>query len=243
MGGRRTVGNSREGIDTLGSACAAANSHADGVLLGPRAPRRQPRQPRSVATVDAILEASTRVFESRGYLRATTNEVAELAGVSVGSLYQYFPDKAALLTALHERHIETVASAMLEAMCAQSATDRRSGSTLAAVVHSCVRLHGKNRQLQRLLHEQLPQLAYPRSESDATTRLARAVTVWLQTVNTTLADDRAMLVSSTLLTMGESLVHAAVLSPPAGVAQASLEEDITRALQGYLHAQGVVYTT
>ena len=67
------------------------------VSRGPRTqPRRIPRQSRSRATVDAILEAAARVLEQDGYERANVNRVAALAGVSVGSLYQYFPTKQAL---------------------------------------------------------------------------------------------------------------------------------------------------
>jgi AcrR family transcriptional regulator len=54
--------------------------------------------------VDRILDAAARIFESEGYHATTTNHVAERAGVSVGSLYQYFPNKDALLVALAERH-------------------------------------------------------------------------------------------------------------------------------------------
>lgn len=68
-------------------------------------PRKQPRQARSRETVERVLAASARVFRERGYAGATTNHIAEQAGVSVGSLYQFFPHKAALLHALRERLI------------------------------------------------------------------------------------------------------------------------------------------
>ena len=57
-----------------------------------------------MATVDAILTATHRIIEKDGPEKLNTNRVAELAGVSIGSLYQYFPDKSALLAALFERH-------------------------------------------------------------------------------------------------------------------------------------------
>lgn len=65
-------------------------------------------QGRSQSTVEAILTAAVEVFASRGYARTNTNYVAERAGVSVGSLYQYFPNKDAILTALVERHLDAV---------------------------------------------------------------------------------------------------------------------------------------
>jgi AcrR family transcriptional regulator len=66
--------------------------------------RKRPRQARSKAMVTAILDAAARVVRTDGDDHLTTNRVAEVAGVSVGSLYQYFPNKAALLVALLERH-------------------------------------------------------------------------------------------------------------------------------------------
>jgi AcrR family transcriptional regulator len=68
-------------------------------------PRRVPRQARSRATVSFVLDAAAQVFVERGYA-ATTNEIAARAGVSIGSLYQYFADKDALLVALAERHLD-----------------------------------------------------------------------------------------------------------------------------------------
>lgn len=71
--------------------------------------RRSPRQGRSKATVDAILEAATRILEAGDSF--TTNHTAERAGVSVGTLYQYFPDKAAILRALGARERALMAEA------------------------------------------------------------------------------------------------------------------------------------
>src|SRR5689334_3047576 len=67
-------------------------------------PRKQPRQARSQHMVETILEATARILAERGYVGTNTNLVAERAGVSVGSLYQYFPNKKSLVAALHERY-------------------------------------------------------------------------------------------------------------------------------------------
>jgi AcrR family transcriptional regulator len=67
--------------------------------------RRTPRQDRSRATVAFLLEAAAQVFGERGYA-ATTNEIAARAGVSIGTLYQYFASKDALLVALAQRHLD-----------------------------------------------------------------------------------------------------------------------------------------
>lgn len=69
-------------------------------------PRKRPRQRRSRELVGRILDAAARIFSEDGYRATTTNDVAAAAGVSIGSLYQYFPNKDALLVGLAERHLD-----------------------------------------------------------------------------------------------------------------------------------------
>lgn len=68
--------------------------------------KKMPKQERSKMLYESILEAATRVFEDADYNGSTTNKIAEKAGVSIGSLYQYFPNKDALVFALFDRYIE-----------------------------------------------------------------------------------------------------------------------------------------
>ncbi|MDZ4776156.1 MAG: helix-turn-helix domain-containing protein, partial [Alphaproteobacteria bacterium] len=68
-------------------------------------PKKTPRQSRSAATFEAIIEAGARILREGGYEALTTNRVADLAGVSVGSLYQYFPNKEAILVEMVCRHL------------------------------------------------------------------------------------------------------------------------------------------
>jgi AcrR family transcriptional regulator len=79
-------------------------------------PRKSPVQARSAASVDAILEATTQVLLRVGKERLTTTRVALRAGVSVGTLYQYFPNKSALLQAALKRHLNEVTDA-IELVC------------------------------------------------------------------------------------------------------------------------------
>jgi AcrR family transcriptional regulator len=78
-------------------------------------PRKSPVQARSSASVESILEATVQVLLSVGKERLTTTRVAYRAGVSVGTLYQYFPNKSALLQAALRRHLESVAGALEQA--------------------------------------------------------------------------------------------------------------------------------
>src|ERR1700691_6781122 len=70
--------------------------------------RRRPRQRRAHQTVEAVLDAVSRVLKRDGVKAVTTNRIAEVAGVSIGSVYQYFPDKQAIFVALHRRHIDEI---------------------------------------------------------------------------------------------------------------------------------------
>jgi len=65
--------------------------------------RRQPQQNRARQTVEAVLDAVVRVLKREGVRAVTTNRIAEVAGVSIGSVYQYFPDKQAILVGLYQR--------------------------------------------------------------------------------------------------------------------------------------------
>ena len=76
--------------------------------MKPAPTRKTPRQTRSKETVEAILTAAARILTTEGFEALTTNRVAAVAGVSVGSLYQYFPNKEALVRALSERHTHGV---------------------------------------------------------------------------------------------------------------------------------------
>ena len=83
-------------------------------------PRKQPLQDRSRETFGAILEATARILEAEGLEAANTNAIAARAGVSIGSLYQYFPDKAAIFAELI-RQAESGLGDMLEILLAQTA--------------------------------------------------------------------------------------------------------------------------
>ena len=90
-------------------------------------PRKTPQQGRSAASVEAILQATVQVLLQHGATKLTTTRVAQRAGVSVGTLYQYFPNKSALLQALLRQKLTDVADAV-EAAC-----NRLRGATVDAM--------------------------------------------------------------------------------------------------------------
>lgn len=120
----------------------------------PKTMRKSPRQQRSRAMVDAILEAATRILGQRGWAKFTTNEVAAIAGVSVGSLYQYFPDKLALAEAIRQHHLDAVLAALsVSGDWNESATlDQR----VARLIDGVIAAHSVDHALHRVLLDEVP---------------------------------------------------------------------------------------
>jgi AcrR family transcriptional regulator len=109
-------------------------------------PRKTPRQARSASTVEAIIEAAARILEREGHGGFSTNAVAETAGVSIGSLYQYFPRKEALIGALIAREKGQLISRVRAA-----ATQPTGAEALRAVIEACVEHQLCRPTLARLL--------------------------------------------------------------------------------------------
>lgn len=109
-------------------------------------PRKRPTQPRAVETVACILEAAAQILEAQGQAAFNTNAVAERAGVSIGSLYQYFPGKDALLIALMQREKERFGA---DAAAALSEPTGR--TALQHLIQAAVRQQLSRAELARLL--------------------------------------------------------------------------------------------
>lgn len=116
-----------------------------------RAPARsEPRQARSLATVGAILSATVRTLDREGLDAATTTRIAEVAGVSVGSLYQYFSDRDAILMVLQDREFDR-AVALLEKVLADANLHAKPRATVSAVVKGLMTLYADSPGLHRVL--------------------------------------------------------------------------------------------
>jgi AcrR family transcriptional regulator len=116
--------------------------------------RKAPRQARSRATVEAILTAGAQLLGRRGWARFTTNEVAEAAGVSIGSLYQYFPNKGVLVEAITTRHFDEVLAVL-------SAIDDETmpvAQRVEQLVRGMIGVHNINPALHRVLLEEAPHI-------------------------------------------------------------------------------------
>lgn len=117
-------------------------------------PRRQPKQERARQTVEAVLEAVPLVLKRHGAAAITTNRVAEAAGVSIGSLYQYFPDKQAIFSALHERHVAAVRQVIEETLsdCAFASVAEFTGE----LVERLANVHAQDAELHQVLSAAVP---------------------------------------------------------------------------------------
>ncbi|MCX4246208.1 TetR/AcrR family transcriptional regulator [Paraliomyxa miuraensis] len=119
----------------------------------PTEPRKRPRQARSRALVEAVLDATEQVIAQEGLAQATTTRIAEVAGVSVGSLYQYFPSRRALLAAVIERRVERD-EALLQARLAK--LDGASpAATLRTGAELLVELYRGEPELYRTMVDQM----------------------------------------------------------------------------------------
>ena len=125
--------------------------------------RKEPKQARSKATVDAIVEAGTQVLGQKGWGKFTTNEVAEVAGASIGSLYQYFPNKLSLIEAIRRRHIDDV----LAVVRGVGEGGRSFEESVDALVQGMLAIHGSHPALHRALLEEAPRSEGARSAHDA----------------------------------------------------------------------------
>ncbi len=193
--------------------------------------RKQPRQGRSAATVESILQAAARVLSRHSLDGFNTNRVAEVAGVSIGSLYQYFPNKAALVAALIDRDHAALAAA-LEALLASNAASGTLRETLTAIAALLIeQQYGDPLYAAALDHEER---RLPLGE-----RGRRADERFVAIAETILARHREEIshplppaAASDLLTIARALVDQG--SDGRSPAPPDLQARIVRALLGYL---------
>ena len=119
-------------------------------------PRKEASQERSKATVDTLLAATARVLVKDGYDRASTNKVAEAAGVSIGSLYQYFPSKEALVAAVIERHIAEMMEVVRNSLVRVALLPIEEAAR--ELVRVMIDAHRIEPKLHRVLVEQIPRV-------------------------------------------------------------------------------------
>jgi AcrR family transcriptional regulator len=195
--------------------------------------RRRPHQRRARNTVQALLDAVVRILKREGFSAVTTNRIAEVAGVSIGSLYQYFPDKHSIFVALHERHVEEI-DRMVEAKLLEHAASPLD-TLLGSMVEAMVEAHEQDPELYELLHTEVPHKA--EGTHEFTVRLHGAFRLAIASRKQELGTQRDLDTVVFVVThMVEALSHGAVLRRPLGMSLAAAKSEAVRAVLAYLHS-------
>jgi AcrR family transcriptional regulator len=188
-------------------------------------PRKKPLQARAIAAVEAMLQAAAHILVHEGYARLTTNRVADLAGVSIGSLYQYFPNKQALIVALQRRHSDEQMANFRAAMTAVGTVPAE--QWVAHLIKAIIAGHQDNFPLHVALATQIPDMG------DGTVHAAN-LTASIAVLADALAQlqpgaDREVLgrFAFTAVHLVDSLVHAFISARPTDIETGVLERELT----------------
>jgi AcrR family transcriptional regulator len=195
-------------------------------------PRKRPRQQRSKATVDTILEATTRVLKKHGFDGLSTNAVAAQAGVSIGSLYQYFPNKEALVAKLIDRHMEDMNAAIFAELTRVAVMPIAQAAR--AVVELTIRAHSVDPDLHRVLTEQVPRIGKLARLRELDEICHRMVAGLLAARKDELAIADPDLAAFILVSTIEAVIHRAALLYPARLRDPRLVDETTLVVTRYL---------
>lgn len=200
------------------------------MTVPPLKPRKLPVQARSIATVGMILEAAARILEARGLEAYSSNAVAELAGVSVGTLYQYFPNKEAMTVALIERETAILLSEI-------EAIDPGLGSKKAIdlLIRACVAHQMRRPALARLLDFEEQRLPLRDEQRLMDLRVQNMLKLFLDDRPTQAAENLQM-VSADILCLIKGIVDGAGERGETDIE--GLENRVARAVFGYLREDG-----
>ena len=198
-------------------------------------PRKIAAQGRSRATVDALIEATARILIKEGYDRASTNKIAAMAGVSIGSLYQYFPSKEALMAAVIERHTQDLSQVARDAFVKVAALPIEIAAR--ELVKAGIDGHRVNPKLHRVLDEQVPRTGQLERVDAVVQNACVSFRDYLEARRDEIDVADLDLAAFILVTTLEALTHSAVLHRPDLVADervGAFVEEATRLVLRYL---------
>jgi AcrR family transcriptional regulator len=198
-------------------------------------PRKVASQERARATVDALVEATARILVKEGFDKASTNRIAEVAGVSIGSLYQYFPAKEALVAAVIERHqqeiMRTVRAELAEVLV------QPVEKAVRKLVAVAVAAHRIDPVLHRVLAEQIPRVGKLEKLETFNRENYALFKTYLERHRDELRVDDLELASFVCVTSIEALTHNAVLHYSKTFSDGTMDaliDEGARLLIGYL---------
>jgi AcrR family transcriptional regulator len=191
--------------------------------------RKQPLQKRSQETVAVILEAAARILEERSLEGYNTNAVAERGGISVGSVYQYFPNKDALTLALIARFETELVDAVQHAVAASEGRPLKDG--LKRLIRALLDVHAGRARLNRILETEEDRLRQQLPDTTAERGFAKLVAAFLARHRSEVGVIDAAAIDD-LIVIVRAMVDAALQRESS---PAAAERRILRALEGYLH--------
>lgn len=194
-------------------------------------PRKRPRQERSKATVDAILEATAQVLVKDGYDKTSTNRVAERAGVSVGSVYQYFPNKEALVGELVDRYSREIMERLIGELA--SLADQPPRVVAPRLVTTMVRIKQQDPKLARVLREQIPRVGRMQRYEKQLDDIIAAVAAYLGQHRGALRHEDVDVAAFVAVHTVDATTHAGIVSDP-GVDEEALIAHVTDLVLSYL---------
>lgn len=195
---------------------------------GVQGPVRMPQQERSRRRVEALLDAAADELAEHGYAGTTTTAVAARAGVPIGSLYQWFPDKDALLWGLADRHLRAGGQVVLDALERAAAAPDLEAS-VATLVRAAVDANDGDPRVHRILYREAPR---PPALEARLRQLEDELVTWVagELRRRGVADGRrGRLRARTLVLAVEALVHDLVLDLPPGVSRRAAVAEVTAA--------------
>jgi AcrR family transcriptional regulator len=195
-------------------------------------PRKKPRQQRSQDTVACILDATARVLCATGYDRASTNRVALAAGVSVGSLYQYFPSKEALVAALVDRHVEQMTSLVQRKLAEVSAAPL--DVAVRTMIEAMFDAHRVDPRLHKVLIEQVPRIGKLERVVGVEREVEALVAVFLAARRDAIRRTQLEAAAFVLCNLVEAVTHAAVLAELKDPRRSEVAVELTDMVLRYL---------
>jgi AcrR family transcriptional regulator len=201
----------------------------------PLNPPKKASQERSRATVDALIEATARILVREGFDKASTNRIAEKAGVSVGSLYQYFPCKEALVAAVMERHHRELMQLVRRTLAEVAAQPME--TAVRKLVAAAVEAHRLDPKLHRVLAEQIPRTGKLEDVESFNRESSAMFRAYLESHRNEFRAVDLELAAFVCVTSIEALTHSAVLHHPEMLSEAATEalvDEATRLVVRYL---------
>lgn len=198
-------------------------------------PRKRASQTRSRATVDALVEATARILVRDSFDKASTNRIAEEAGVSIGSLYQYFPSKEALVAAVIDRHKQELMDVARGTLAEVAALPLE--QAVRRLVTIAIEAHRFDPKLHRVLAEQIPRTGKLKDVEAFNRQNYALFRSYLQGHRDEIRAVDLEMAAFVCVTSIEALTHSAVLYHPeilTGEAPAMLIDEATRLVVRYL---------